>query len=332
MGLLGPSWSWDEIQKKDAIMGELKKENDRILDEQRKMIRKNIDSLEVDNYRETGNGFMGGIVGVILLCCIPLAFIMVKFLLSQVELGNTSDPISMEITIMFVGSLIANILSLIVSFKIKDGKVVSIAGVIFIITFLLGYFGVLIYDIFFNGAFDSFWKILQFILGAVLTIFTSGLWALVTTIIGTIIVLILSFSVGSIYNVIKMKKKKQRILNSGLYQETLKMLKNREKEVHYLTISSIDIEIVTESITKINFEKKGYSSLDKNGIIALGLLLKKELSNYKMRVDENLVVLRNDDYDKKQKQLEKQIKQEEQAEMKRKKQEKKDKIKSGKDW
>lgn len=36
MGLMGPSWSWDEIQKKDAIMGELKKENDRVLDKQRK--------------------------------------------------------------------------------------------------------------------------------------------------------------------------------------------------------------------------------------------------------------------------------------------------------
>jgi len=36
MGLFGASWKWEEIQKKDAIMGELRKENDRILKEQRK--------------------------------------------------------------------------------------------------------------------------------------------------------------------------------------------------------------------------------------------------------------------------------------------------------
>ena len=37
MGLFGPSWSWEEIQRKDAIMGDLKRENDRVLSELQNM-------------------------------------------------------------------------------------------------------------------------------------------------------------------------------------------------------------------------------------------------------------------------------------------------------
>lgn len=36
MRLFGPSWSWEETQRKDVLMGELKKENDRVLDKQRR--------------------------------------------------------------------------------------------------------------------------------------------------------------------------------------------------------------------------------------------------------------------------------------------------------
>lgn len=40
MGLFGPSWSWEEIQKKEDLLGELQKENDRVLKEQQKMLKK----------------------------------------------------------------------------------------------------------------------------------------------------------------------------------------------------------------------------------------------------------------------------------------------------
>jgi len=332
MGLLGPSWTWDEIQKKDAIMNDLKRENDRILEEQRRMIRKNIDSLEVDNYRTGDSVPVAGIGAAILGISIPLAFIMMQFLLSTVELGNTEDPLSMEITIMFVGSLIACGCGLIAALNTKEGKLMTVAGTIFGLSAIIAYLGVLIYDICFNGAFDSFWKTLQFLFAAVLNIFTAGLWALATTIIGTVIVLILSFGISLIYKFIKTNYKKKRILNSDLYKEILNKTKSNEKDIHYITISTIDIEMVTDTTTKINYAKKGFSSLDKNGIIALGILLKKELSNYKMRVDDNLVILRNEDYDHAQRELAKEKEKEEQEEIKRKKKEKKEKIKTGKDW
>lgn len=296
------------------------------------MIRKNIDSLEVDNYRTGDSVPIAGIGAAILGISVPLAFIMVKFLLSTVELGNIEDPLSMEITIMFIGSLISCVIGLIIALNTKEGKLLSVAGTIFGLSSVIAYLGVLIYDICFNGAFDSFWKTLQFLLAAVLNVFTAALWGLATTIIGTVIVLVLSFGISLIYKFIKTNLKKRRILNSDLYKEILNKTKSIEKEMHYLTISTIDIEMVTDTTIKINYEKKGFSSLDKNGIIALGLLLKKELSNYKMRVDEELVILRNEDYDRKQRELAKKKEQEAQAEIKRKRKEKKEKIKSGKDW
>jgi len=51
MGLLGPSWDWEQIQKKDAIMGELRKENDRVLKEQRKILNNNSNS-DTTNYHD----------------------------------------------------------------------------------------------------------------------------------------------------------------------------------------------------------------------------------------------------------------------------------------
>lgn len=32
MGLFGPNWSWEEIQRKDAVLGDLRRENNRVLD------------------------------------------------------------------------------------------------------------------------------------------------------------------------------------------------------------------------------------------------------------------------------------------------------------
>ncbi len=55
MGLFGPSWSWEEIQKKDALMGELKKENDRVLDKQRKENDRVIRSVNNINNSSYGN-------------------------------------------------------------------------------------------------------------------------------------------------------------------------------------------------------------------------------------------------------------------------------------
>lgn len=35
MGLFGPNWTWEEIQRKESIMGDIRRENDRVLAEQR---------------------------------------------------------------------------------------------------------------------------------------------------------------------------------------------------------------------------------------------------------------------------------------------------------
>lgn len=40
MGLFGPSWSWEEIKRKDNIINDLKKEDDRVLRETEKMLNR----------------------------------------------------------------------------------------------------------------------------------------------------------------------------------------------------------------------------------------------------------------------------------------------------
>ena len=53
MGLFGPSWSWEEIQRKDAIMNDLRKENDRVLDRQRRENDRMIREISRNNRYES---------------------------------------------------------------------------------------------------------------------------------------------------------------------------------------------------------------------------------------------------------------------------------------
>lgn len=55
MGLLGPSWSWEEIQRKDSIMNDLKRENDRVLEKQRKENDRVIRELGKNNSSNTSS-------------------------------------------------------------------------------------------------------------------------------------------------------------------------------------------------------------------------------------------------------------------------------------
>lgn len=54
MGLFGYNWDWEELQKKDAIMGELRKENDRVLSEQERILYENTMSIEDIERAEAG--------------------------------------------------------------------------------------------------------------------------------------------------------------------------------------------------------------------------------------------------------------------------------------
>ncbi len=327
MGLFGPSWNWEEIQKKDALMGELKRENDRILNEQRKMIKKNIDNMEFSNSSSDSGGSM--LFGLAVLC-IPLAFVMINFLLGTVQLGVKEDALSMEVTIMVAGSIISWVIALIVSLTTKEKKLLKTAGIIFIVSELINYLGVLVYDIAYNNAFGDFFRILQFIIAAVLTIITSLLWSIVSTIIGTILVSLLSFSITTIYKYIKLNIKKKRISNSALYKDIIKLI--NETDIYYITISEFDIEIVSGNTTIINYESKGYSNLDEIGKKALGYILKKNLTKFKIKVENGLVVLKNIDYEKNKRNAIKSQEKHDKVQNKLNKIKQKEKIKNGNDW
>lgn len=336
MGLFGPSWSWEEIKRKDALMGDLKKENDRILKEQRKIAH---EISNEQNFRADGDLGIWG-----LLCCLVflmffiwLSFVMTVFLLTHIDLQEES-ALGGEMRVLVGSSILAVIFGIFgVIFsqdKFKD-TFMNVAGGIAGITFLFSYFGVLIYDIFWNGAFSSIWKFLQFLLAFFLTFFTSFLWAIPTTAVGIVVALGVGYGVRFSSRQIRLFLKKKRIANSECFKNIVKRIDElKTSNLERILISDYDVELVKnpDKSELVDYYKRGYSNLDEIGRTSMGTLLRKEYPVFRMSTIDKFVVLINTDKERKKKNIEREHIKRVKEKIKVYKKDMKQKIKDGKNW
>jgi len=332
VGLFGPSWTWEEIQRKNAIVHEIQKENDRVLNQQRKMLEK------YDYSGGEGTSIFGGIIGfIIAIMAIPfiiwLSFEMVGFLLRALSFGE-GDVMTYEITSMIVVSILIWIiatLGITFSEKIEFNSLFKIYGGTFGATAILCYISVLVVDIIFNHPFTSIWKILQFLLAIFLTIFTSILWAIPFTIIGIVVSTLAGLVLRTIIKFIRIKLKKNKIENSNLYKKIKEQVNNETNNI-YISNTSIGIEKSEGKCEVITFSNEKYSDLDNIGVQAISELLRKDNPFFNIIKDYGEILLVNKEYQNKKKQEERQRKKQQKDKIKEEKKAQKSKTKEGNDW
>ena len=338
MGLFGPSWTWEEIQRKDAIMGELRKENDRVLSELQYMNDMNSNSGE-GSYGIGGPmlvaGFLALVFGVGFIACIPM-------LLSQLVLLDEGDPIAVEVLIWLIT---AGITWVIGGFKIKDKKEYKENfKMMFKYNLVIVMILMMIVDIVFFGALSSD-KIWQFIFGVIFSLFFMSIWSAIIAGIGVLLVPIMKVGLVTLITRIKIYKKKKIIENSRLYKKILENVSSNLDSLIDVRINKEGIAVNTQGNKDFNivFKSEGFSNLDDVGVIGLGELIKKNISILKLVKVDKGVILSNKEYElklkQKSKEKEKMLLQEEKEQKriskendKNEKNLKKERIKNGEDW
>lgn len=310
MGLFGPSWSWEEIKKKDAIMSEIKNENDRVLSRLGKM-----HADESYQGPSDGGGFIM-MIGAVTFCfiwCIPL-------LLSQLSGLKEGDPLAIEVLMMVLSSTITWTVATIVQVVTKKITYKHL----FISNYILSLIGLVLADLCFGKALDNMiWFLISFIISMILML----AWSCIFSAIGIIFVKIVGNASCLFFTQIKIHLKKKQIKNTKLYQ---KIIDKITKSTELILINSCKIEIIEENEIKstIYFEKENYSDLNMIGRISLGKLIKQTYPVLKLKASENQVTLINKEYQTRVKQEKRGKKLKSENEKKLKKQ----KIKKGEDW
>lgn len=338
MGLFGPSWTWEEIQRKDAIMSELRKENDRVLSELQYMNDMCSDSGE-GSYGIGGPMLVVGVLalvfGIGFIACIPM-------LLSQLVLLDEGDPIAVEVLIWLITASITWIIG---GFKIKNRKEYKDNfKMMFKYNLVIVMILMMVVDIVFFGVLSSD-KIWQFIFGVIFSLFFMSIWSAVIAGIGVLLVPIMKVGLVAFITRAKIFRKKKIISNSKLYKKILENISSNLDNLIDVRINKEGIVVKREGSKDFNivFSSEGFSNLEDVGVIALGELIKKNISILKLVKVDKGVILKNKEYElklkQKNKEKEKKLLQEEKEQRrvakendKKEKNLKKVKIKNGEDW
>ncbi len=323
MGLFGPSYTWEEIQRKNDLLDELQKENDRVLTEQRLM-------LENVGLEKGGNvGIdIGSFILPIVVTFLGIGFIFyIPYLFSQLQYLNEGDPIAVETLTMILSSMITWIIYL--KKSLTDDFIENYKA-IFKTNYIIVMVGLVLVDIVF---FQGLSKMFELIIGIIFSLFFMAIWSALATLIGIFFIK----SCKKIKYFADVNRKKKIIENSKLYSKICDSIYNNYNNIVRVKISYNEIDIITEtSNICIEFNKENYSNLDYIGIYAMSLLLKKKYNNFKVKKVDNSIFLNNQELERQNKKIE--LSQKKQAKLKEKqeqediKKKREEKIKNGEDW
>lgn len=335
MGLFGPNWTWDEFEKKEAIMSDLRKENDRVLAELQYMNDLNSSGTGKVIYGPGMGtlllGFLGVIFGIGFIACIPI-------LLSQLVLLDEGDPIAVEILTWLISAGSTWLIGIKKIENAKDYK--DNFKMLFKYNLIIVMIAMIVVDVVFFGALSTSTKAMQFIFGIILSIFFMAIWSGLVAALGIIIVPVIKPFIKFVTLRIRLINKKKVISNSKLYKKIITNISNGANDIIDIKINSKGLLINRDNKDfSIIFASEGFSNLDDTGVYGLGELIKKEFRIFKLKKCNDGIILNNKDYLMQQKKNEKNNKAKEKNDKKKEKQDlkksknlRKEKIKNGEDW